>query len=385
MVSSDNSIKNLLKVKAELRERVGAMLTSEDAAVARKDPHASRSPRACGITVHPGLGCPYQCKYCYIYDMGFSVSVSPYPLTGLQLVYSLLSNECFVPGTRGTYLAIGSVTEPLHPIVKSRTFEYIEAIYNYLSNPVQFSTKSYISSKDAEKLAELSGQRISPLVTVATLEAHKELEPYAPPVERRLEAIRNLREAGLQPFLFLRPIIPGITEREYREIVDLAVEYGAVGVVAGSLRVTRSTLSRLKEAGIDVAEIVKRLEVSPDRMAPRKQYNVNTSDIKGDIARYSRKAGLMFYPSACMANLHSHGLTCWKMRVIATGGSAGFTVPSPSEVCATVKSLGVECKGSWLRGGNLYVRVKRDKTGSLCFMREALRAQYQVCVKLISS
>ncbi|MEM4497864.1 MAG: radical SAM protein, partial [Nitrososphaerota archaeon] len=48
------------------------MLDERELEVARRDPHARRLPRPCGLTVHTGLGCKFGCLYCYIYDMGFS-------------------------------------------------------------------------------------------------------------------------------------------------------------------------------------------------------------------------------------------------------------------------------------------------------------------------
>ncbi|MEM4487429.1 MAG: radical SAM protein [Desulfurococcaceae archaeon] len=378
-----NYVARLLKEKEELREKVKALLSDQESKYAIRDPHATRYPRLCGITVHSGTGCPYQCRYCYIYTMGFSAALKPYLLTGLQLVYALLSNRCFVPGKRGTYLAIGSVTEPFHPITKGKSFEYIEALYKYLGNPVQFSTKSSLSSSEAEKLAELSGGKISPLVTVVTLKAHRELEPYAPPPERRLETLRNLRGAGLQPFLFLRPIIPGITEREYEEIIDLAVEHGAVGVVAGSLRITRDVFNNLKEIGLELGEVSKRLPIRLDKMRPRAQYSVYTGDIKVKIARYARKRGLVFYPYACMANLHAHGLTCVKMKVASRGEVEGIKGPDQAEVRALAKSLGTACRRAWFGQGTIFLEVDRPREEGICLLSEALKSLYLMCVKLI--
>jgi len=137
--------------KERIRKQVEGLLSEREIEVARRDPHAKRPPRPCGITIHPGIGCPYACRYCYVYDMGFTQEVKPSQPNGLQLVYALLANKYFIPGARGSYLAIGSVTEPFHPLLKNKTLEYIEAIYRFLGNPTQFSTKQYIDPLTAEK------------------------------------------------------------------------------------------------------------------------------------------------------------------------------------------------------------------------------------------
>ncbi|MEM4541772.1 MAG: radical SAM protein [Desulfurococcaceae archaeon] len=371
---------SLLELKRKLREEVGSKLSESEKASALRDYHAKRPPRPCGLTVHTAIGCVYRCKYCYIYDMGFEPVMEPYPLTGLQLLYALLSNKYFIPGLRGTYLAFGSISEPFHPIAKNKTFEYIEHVYKYLGNPVQFSTKLYINQADAEKLYNLSKGRISPLVTIVTVVATEQLEPYSPDPEKRFETIRNLREAGLKPFLFLRPIIPGLTEKEYTRLIDLAVEYKAVGVVAGSLRVTKRILESLKEAGINVNEITRRMKVPIDKMKPGIQYDVETSDIKTMIAAYAKKKGLLFFPSACMANLYTHGVVCWRMTYYGLKGE-NLEKPSPREVRRILEQMGAKVHrvvfNKWL--------ITIDADCANCeprFAEELLRSMFMACVKI---
>jgi len=376
-----STIRRQLEERTRLRGIVSSQLSGEERIIAERDSHAKRPPRPCGITVHTAIGCVYQCRYCYIYDMGFKREIKPYPLRALQLVYALLSNKYFIPGLRGTYLAVGSVSEPFHPAVVNRTLEYIEAFYKYLGNPVQFSTKSYLTRQICEKLATVSAGRISPLVTIVSLAESRSLEPHAPSPEKRFESIRNLREAGLKPFLFLRPIIPGLTEKEFREIIDLAVEHGAAGVVAGSLRITRRILEELKDAGLDMSAIYKRVEIPVEKMRGNVQYNVYTSDIKSQIASYARRKGLLFFPSACMANLYTHGISCWKMVLVGVE-----TLEKPREVDSeivksTVKGLGGEVKRIVYEKGELKVYV----TGRVdCkFASELLRSHFLACTRVI--
>lgn len=376
-------VSDIAGLKEKLRKNIEKTLTASQVEEAKRDPHALRPPRPCGITVHPGTGCVFGCTYCYVYDMGFGKEVKPYPLSGLQLVYALLSNRYFVPGKRGTYLAIGSITEPFHPVLKERTLEYIEAIYSYLENPTQFSTKLYVDLKTAEKLARLSSGRVSPLVTVATIKACNELEPRAPKPEKRFETIRNLREAGLEPFLFLRPIIPGITEGEYAEIIELAAEHGAIGIVAGSLRVTRGILDRLKEAGLNVDTIIGRLKVPVEKMKPKVQYEVHVSDIKREIERYARRRGLTFYQSACMANLHANRLKCWKMCMGLSPAECNLEEPDLEEARQIAQSLGIACKKITFSDGTITVETRRGG-GDHKLFSELLRSRYLACVRIIS-
>lgn len=306
-------IGEVMKYKRVLLEKIQAFLTQRELKEALRDPHARRPPRPCGLTVHTGIGCPLQCVYCYIYSMGFKPNFKDYPLSGAQLVYALVSNENFIPGPSGTLIALGSVTEPFLPLSKKKTFEYIEFIKKYLGNPVQFSTKMSLDHRDVETLKTLDPE-ISPLISVSTLSHQKLLEPLAPPVEKRFETISLLRLYGFKPFLFLRPIIPGVTDREIDEILEYAAESGAYGVVAGSLRVTRSILDRLTDVGLDTSEIIRRLKGREKDLKDNVQYTVDISDIKNLIEKQASKKKLIYLPSACMANAFSHNLGCWRMK-----------------------------------------------------------------------
>lgn len=376
-------VEDVLKTKRALIEKLEGLLSEPELRVARLDHHSKRPPRPCGITIHPGSGCNYECRYCYIYDMGFGNTIVQYHLSGLQLAYSLLTNRYFVPGPRGTYLAIGSITEPLHPVVRERTIEYIETIYQYLENPTQFSSKQYIDTQLASKLSRISKGRLSPLVTVVTYRHHDKIEPKAPRPDTRLESIRNLREAGLKPFLFIRPIIPGVTEHEYRELLELAKESGAVGVVAGSLRMTRSTLEKLREAGIDTGEILRRARMSIDKMKPGIQYDVYTSDIKQLIAKYASKIGLIYYPSACMANLFTHGLRCWRTCIHDREHELCKTLEEPTreELKNIVSELGGRLEDFAFNNGSIYISVK-CRACDLDQIKELIRSRYMACVKI---
>jgi len=376
------SIRGLLEEKIKLRDTVGFLLSESERVFAVRDFHAKRPPRPCGITVHTAIGCIYQCKYCYIYDMGFKREVKPYPLTGLQLVYALLSNKYFIPGLRGTYLAIGSISEPFHPLIVDKTLEYVECFYRYLNNPVQFSTKAYINKQVAVKLANLSSKRISPLVTIVTLSESRNLEPYAPSPEKRFESIRNMRETGLKPFLFLRPIIPGLTEREYKEIIDLAAEYGAIGVIAGGLRVTKRILRELREIGVDTSIIHKRLEIPVEKMREGVQYDVYTSDIKAEISDYVRHKGLLFFPSACMANLYTHNISCWKMRLMGIELSEKPREIKIEDVKSTIEDLGVRAQRIVFSSGELKVYITGKVDSKL--LSEILRSSFLTCTTIIS-
>ena len=292
---------------------------------ARLDRHSKRRPIQCGLTIHPGTDCAYSCIYCYILDMGFRFEKpQPCRLSPKELALALLYNRNFVPGRNGTYLAIGSIIEPFQPELKSLTISYIKELAK-LGNPIQFSSKSLITSQEAITISS-SCNWISPLLTILTVDDSKAraLEPLAPSPAKRLISISNLAQAGLKPFLFLRPLLPGVsTSDDYSNLITEAIRSGAKGVVLGGFRVTRRILKTLKKKKINVSEILRRSRAVDDRQRP-----IFISDLQTEIEDAFRGRTMIFRRSCC-ASAYSAGL---KQCVHHTIGMATKRLDSSIEV-----------------------------------------------------
>lgn len=288
----------LVKLKSELPQ--------ESINNAIEDPHSRRRPRPCGLTIHPGRGCTLGCVYCYVQDMGFGKKVDLSPLSGEELVTSLLMNPWFVPGRNGTFLAFGSICEPFHPKLYDKTLEFLDVIDRWLGNPCQISTKMRVDEELAQRLSNFK-TRISPLVSVTTQRKAGMLELGAPSPEERFKGIRNLAKHGLNPMIFLRPIIPNVTEVEFQEIIRKAKNFRAEGIVIGSLKVSDPIKNRLIRAGIDIEATLSKLDVP---LAGDNLVNVPLPKVKRNVSGLAKELGLIPFYSACCANAYNAGIPC---------------------------------------------------------------------------
>lgn len=274
----------------------------------RRDHHSFRRPRACGLTVHTAIGCPFRCIYCYIYSMGFSKQIKRYPLPPLQLIYSILSNKYFVPGRFGTLIALGSVTEPLHPVVFDYTLELIRLIRRYLDNPIQVSTKMSLEIEGAMKLY-VSNPQLSFLMGVTSIDESHRVEPGAPDVKDRFRTLKIMNDLGLHTSLFIRPILPGIIDKEINKILDIALLHGTNKVIFGSLRVNNQILEMLKAVPVLYKNVVKRIGYYK-KLPEKKQIVVPEGDIKYRLMKIAKEKGFKVYPSACAANIAANKQAC---------------------------------------------------------------------------
>lgn len=341
--------------KVELAERLKSMLSPEEARRAEKDPHAFRLPRPCGLTVHTGIGCSFGCLYCYVRDMGFPSAPTPYPLSGVQLAYSIAINPAVAIGLNGTLLAFGSVTEPFMKETKEKTFNYLSAASKILGNPVQLSTKAHLSLEDVLRLKELIPTG-SILVTIVTLSLSKLLEPGAPTPRERFETLRKLVEGGLHASLFLRPILPGLAESEFEEILWTARKIGVNGVVLGSLRVTEGIVERLRAVRFPhLDEILSRVPREPSGSA---QIAIRGADLKKKLEEIARAIGLKVYPAACSASIESHGLGCGACRMGPCGDLTKVSSFDSSSLEKVAGRFGLRAEVLKEEGFKLFLRVE---------------------------
>ncbi len=291
---------NPVTLKNYLLDVVRKKLKKKELDIARNDWHAKRRPIGCGLTIHPGVGCPLQCSYCYIYDMGFHKYATQYSLSGLQLVAALLHNKYFYPTIWGTYLAFGSVTEPFLPNVTVKTLEYLKAIAEYLGNPCQVSTKIALKDEVIDELSSIKNLRLSVLITITSLRQYRNLEQRAPDPYDRLDSIKRLRKKGFKPFIFLRPLLPGLKMEEIDDLIDQAKIAGAYGMVLGNLRLSTNIAKKLVGHGLDIRGLEKIININNLK---RGFIDVRVDgELLSSIRKRVLEKGLIFLKRACCAN-----------------------------------------------------------------------------------
>jgi len=97
-------------------------------------------------------------------------------------------------------------------------------------HPVGIVTKSNLVTRDIDLLAPMAAKGLAKVyVSVTTLDRDlaRRMEPRAPTPERRLEAIRQLAEAGVPVGVMTAPIVPAVNDDEIERILTRAYAAGA--------------------------------------------------------------------------------------------------------------------------------------------------------------
>jgi len=197
-------------------------------------------------TINPYRGCEFGCKYCYarytheFMEMRDGIEFEQ-KIYAKQHAAELLRQE-LRRVKQGEDIAIGTATDPYQPI--ERKLEITRAILQEFARhsglELGIVTKSAMVVRDIDLLREISRKNwISVSVTVTTTDAElaRVLEPRAPRPDLRLQALKQLRDAGVRAGVICAPVLPGITDspRQLEAVVRAAAEAKACHIYANPL------------------------------------------------------------------------------------------------------------------------------------------------------
>ena len=165
-----------------------------------------------GYSVNPYAGCTHGCKYCYASFMKrFTGHTEPWGTFLDVKHWPVIKNPQKYKGQR---VVIGSVTDGYLP--QEAQFRNTRKLLEQLKNSgaeLLICTKSDLVLRDLDLLKEMGKVTVS--WSINTLEeAFQSDMDNAVSVERRLDAMKQIYDAGIRTVCFISPVFPGITDFE---------------------------------------------------------------------------------------------------------------------------------------------------------------------------
>jgi DNA repair photolyase len=187
-------------------------------------------------SLNPYRGCEHGCIYCYARPtheyLGFSAGLDfeskiMVKTNAPELLRAALESPRWQPQT----LVMSGVTDPYQPIERKLriTRGCLEVLAKF-RNPVAIITKNRLVTRDIDLLRDLGACNATAVnISVTSLDPklQRVLEPRTSPPQARLDAIRQLRSAGIPIGVMVAPIIPGLTDHEVPRILDACANAGA--------------------------------------------------------------------------------------------------------------------------------------------------------------
>ena len=212
-----------------------------------------------GWSLNPYMGCAHRCTFCYVRAFELRADRPADDRYGRSIrvkvnVADVLRRELARPSWQGETVAIGAATDPYQP-AEGRyklTRACLEALRD-ASNPLSLITRSPMIVRDLDVLVEAAKRaQVGVVFSVPTLdrEVWRRTEPGTPPPQRRLDAVKELVDAGIKAGVGMAPILPGISDRpeQLDAVVRAAREAGATNIWANLLYLRPGTREHFLEA-----------------------------------------------------------------------------------------------------------------------------------------
>ena len=156
------------------------------------------------------VGCTHACKYCYASFMKrFTNHPEPWGSFIDVKYWPEIKNPEKYAGKEAFFC---SVTDPYQPLEKKygRTRALLEQLQGSGIH-ISISTKSDLILRDLDLIKTFPNAHVAWSINTLDEDFRKEMDRAAS-IERRLEAMRQFYEAGVQSTCFISPIFPGITD-----------------------------------------------------------------------------------------------------------------------------------------------------------------------------
>lgn len=199
-----------------------------------------------GYCINSYNGCEHGCRYCY----GMKVTRKKYadwvkPAPRLQLIDWLQKDMKTIkqhPEIKSGIkdIMVSSITDCYQPIESHHRITR-EVVKILIENELPFTvlTKNVNVLEDIDLFASYDKCIVG--LTVATLDddIRQSLEPNAPPINDRIDALKELKQAGIYTYCSVEPILPGSnpidiidTLKEYVDLFEFGKLNGNKGAVS---------------------------------------------------------------------------------------------------------------------------------------------------------
>jgi DNA repair photolyase len=207
-------------------------------------------------SINPYRGCEHGCVYCFARPTHAYLGLSP----GLDFesklfmkpdAPALLERELASPNYSPRTIAIGTNTDPYQPIEKQyQIMRRILEVLERAGHPVGIVTKSALVTRDIDILSRMAKRNLAKVaISVTTLDGKlaRTMEPRASTPAKRLEALRQLSEAGIPTAAMFAPVIPAINDAEIERILDAVALAGVKSAGYVMLRLPLEVRDLFKE------------------------------------------------------------------------------------------------------------------------------------------
>jgi DNA repair photolyase len=191
-------------------------------------------------TAHPYIGCRSGCEFCYLRGSRYLGRRDPEKFDTLIQVkvnaVDLLKKE--LSGLDVDVIAAGDWQQPAEG--RYQLSRAMLEVVHQLGFPLFIVERSPLLARDLDLLVEINKQSwVGVVLSISSLDPSlkQAFEPHSPGVNRRLETMQQLADAGILVGTALMPVIPSIGDDEdhLEDVIRATRDHGGKFVLAGGL------------------------------------------------------------------------------------------------------------------------------------------------------
>ncbi len=183
--------------------------------------------------LNPYMGCWHSCTYCYarIYTWYREAAENwGEVIVVKENIVDVLRKEVKYKA-RGV-VGVGTITDAYQPVEAQYklTYESLKVLFS-AGFHASIQTKNSLILRDLDLLAE-NKNLVDVGFTITTLDNHiaRLIEPRAPPPQARVKALETIASHGIETWVFMGPIIPGLNDDDttIEEVIRVAKETNSI-------------------------------------------------------------------------------------------------------------------------------------------------------------
>ena len=182
-------------------------------------------------SLNPYIGCSHGCVYCYVPSM-LRKSREEWmgKMAAKRNIPAVLRKE--LKSKRRGVVGISASTDAYQAAEKK--YELTRKCLLLLLKhdwPIDILTKSPLVLRDISIIKKFSEAKVGFTITTLNEESRSLLEPYAPSIEERLNAMERVSSHGIFTYAFLGPLFPEVEEKDVRQWVEILANAGVNEVI----------------------------------------------------------------------------------------------------------------------------------------------------------
>ena len=207
-------------------------------------------------TLNPYSGCGFGCTYCYAAFFATTRELQAQWGHWVQVkdnTLELLKKKRRHP-LIGISIYMSSVTDPYQPIEKELqlTRAVLSELLDYHQVRLVVQTRGPLVTRDVDLLRRFKSARVNMTITTDNEAVRRAFEPLCASTQRRLEAIRQVHEAGIETCITMTPLLPVADPERFAQQV---LATGAERFVVQAFHPTKSRfVAGTGEAALAIAE-----------------------------------------------------------------------------------------------------------------------------------